>query len=169
MAYTTTLFVHDLASSAPRCSQFNVECYSDIGLTTLVSSGTSPVIYRNGMWHQTTGIFLTGLTAGATYYIRWGVVAPVSGLIGWSTAQSVVAPNPPAPTVSFSATYNPVSSGVTYTITPIGPSSDIDHYEAYWNFTNTAPTTQAPLAKIVDATLTTAFTFFAGATPSTII
>jgi len=110
MALTASIFVHDLTSHALYCSQFNVECYSDVGLTTLVATGSSAVTWNGSVWVQSTGIFLTGLTPGSTYYLHWGPVTPVTGVVGWSATYTAVANTVSTPTVSFSATYQASTS-----------------------------------------------------------
>lgn len=134
-----SIFVHSLKTTSRYCSSFIAECYSDSGLTTRVGVATSAVVWDGTYWQQKSLISFGGLIKGNTYYLRAGVVAPGGGAITWSSSYSVAATNGTAPTTTYAAVYDVISTGVSYTVTPTGVPSDINHFEVYYNFTGTAP------------------------------
>jgi hypothetical protein len=157
-----SIFVHSLKTTSRYCSNFIVECYSDSGLTTRVGVATSAVVWDGTYWQQKSLISFGGLVKGSTYYLRAGVVSPASGLITWGSSYSIAATNGTAPTTTYAAVYDVISTGVSYTVTPTGVPSDINHFEVYYNFTGTAPaSTTIPQFRIpFTYSIDTTFHFF---------
>ena len=100
----TSLIVANLETVSPYVASFVVEVYSDSGLTTLIGFGSCGATSNgSGGNVQSDAILVSGLTYGATYYARAGVVAPVTGTTTWSGTNTIVMGT------------HTVPSGVTYT------------------------------------------------------
>lgn len=136
----TSIMVGNLTDNSPYLDHFVVELFEDSGLTELCAVATGAATLVSGVWTQQGVITFTGLSLGSTYYLRAGAVAPVSGLITWSSTFSIVAGSEvgPAPTYTFSTTQS--GSGVSYVVTPASVPSNLDHYDAWWSLDGTVPT-----------------------------
>lgn len=136
-----TIFVNKLQTTARYVDHFTVECYSDSALTTLVAAKTSKVQWDGSTYNvQKDLIEFDGLEYGNTYYLRAGVVAPISGAVTWSATWSEVAGTPNAPQCSYTYSANLTTAGVTFTVTPANVPSNINHYDVFFNTSGTAPT-----------------------------
>jgi hypothetical protein len=134
-----SIFVHSLKTTSVYCAGMVVECYSDSGLTALVGFQVSHAVWDGTYWQQKTLIPFHGLVVGNTYYMRAGVVCPVSGNITWSSVYSTSASAGTAPAPTYTFAYDSIANGTSYTVTVSSEPTDINHYEVYYNFTNTAP------------------------------
>jgi hypothetical protein len=107
-----------------------------------------------------------GLTYGATYYARAGVVAPVTGKTTWSGPNTVVMGAHFAPTgVTYAKTLTATVSGISVVVTPSSVPTDLGYYDAVWVLDGSTPAaTVAPnWTGNVDGAGN--LTFFAGAHP----
>lgn len=171
---TSSIIITHLTSATLYVDKFAVEIYSDSLLTSKVGAATCEVVWDTTalIWKQKTSVIFSGLTLGNTYYLRGGVVAPLSGVTTWTSAFSIQAGSISAPSVSYSGTYTATTSGVSFRITPsvtsdgIGGTTGIDHYEFIWTTDgSTPPSTNTPYASA--HTVGTTVMFFAGAIPGT--
>jgi hypothetical protein len=161
----STIFVAGLSTTTRFVEHFVVECYSNVGLTTLISQGIAKGVWNGTNFVQKGLIAFRGLTAGTTYYFRAGVVVPITGSTAWSSTYSLVAGSSTAPTgVTYSGTFIATTSGVTLVITPASVPSDIDHYEVVWTYDGSSPAA-AQLPAFTTYITSGAFAFFAGGKP----
>jgi hypothetical protein len=161
----STIFVAGLSTTTRFVEHFVVECYSNVGLTTLISQGIAKGVWNGTNFVQKGLISFRGLTAGTTYYFRAGVVVPITGSTAWSSTYSLVAGSSTAPTgVTYSGTFIATTSGVTLSITPASVPSDIDHYEVVWTYDGSSPAA-AQLPAFTTYITSGAFAFFAGGKP----
>jgi hypothetical protein len=161
----STIFVAGLATTTRYVDHFVVECYTNVGLSSLYSQGVAKSIWNGTNNVQKGLIAFRGLTAGTTYYFRAGVVVPISGTTVWSATYSLVAGSSTAPTgVTYSGTFIATTSGVTLTITPASVPSDINHYEVVWTYDGSSPAA-AQLPAFKTYVTSGAFAFFAGGKP----
>jgi len=93
--YVASILVANLSTATRYVDHFVVELYSDAGLTTLVQSQTCSVVWNGTSTNQVGAIVFNGLTQGAAYYLRDGVVAPTSGVTTWSSTYTEVAGSAP--------------------------------------------------------------------------
>jgi hypothetical protein len=161
----STIFVAGLSTTTRFVDHFVVECYINVGLTTMISQGVAKGVWNGTNFVQKGLIAFRGLTAGTTYYFRAGVVVPISATTAWSSTYSLVAGSSTAPTgVTYSGTFIATTSGVTLTITPASVPSDINHYEVVWTYDGSSPAaSQLPAFKTY--VTSGAFAFFAGGKP----
>ncbi len=159
-----SIMVGSLTSTALYVDHFVCEVYGDALLEDLVAQDSAQVKNVSGVWTQQGVMTFTGLALGATYYLRAGVVAPLSGLITWSATFSLQAGISTAPAPAFIFTSAQTGSGVSFTVTPSVVPANIDHYQAWWSMDGTVPAlTQKPMwtGPLNNATF---FTFFVGCT-----
>lgn len=120
-----------------------VEIYSDAGLTQKVDAQTSGVTWTGSVNVQSDLIMFSGLNFGATYWLRAGVVTPVTNEVTWSSTFSLVASTGSTPTTTYAhlsgLSPNYSAGGVTFLFQPINPPPDVDHYEAYWTYDGFVP------------------------------
>ncbi len=137
-----SIAVVGLKTAARHVSHMVVECYSNSSLSTLVGQATSPVQWDGSFNVQKEYIQFSGLTLGATYWMRCGVVAPY-GLITWSSVYSLVAGSTTGPNPTYAGTAIATTSGVSYDLILSNVPADIDHYEAIWTKNGTTPANDA--------------------------
>lgn len=159
----TSLMIANLTDTSLYLDHFVCEAYSDSGLTLLVAQDSAKAKNVAGVWTQQGAMTLKGLTLGGTYYLRAGAVAPLSGIITWSSTFSLVVGTTTAPAPTFTFTALKTGSGTEYVVTPASVPSDINHYEAWWTLDGTIPTlAQTPNWRGL-LNFTGKFTFFVGA------
>ncbi len=159
-----SLAVYNLHTAAEYVDHFIVECYSDAQLLNKVGTKTSPPAASTlGGFNQAALILFDNLVYGTTYWLRAGVVAPVSGAITWSAPYSMQAGSPNPPVVTYSGIYTATPSGVSVIITPSSQSNDINHFDVYWNSSGTAPVVgQAPQLGNINTLTEGEFQFLVG-------
>jgi hypothetical protein len=140
-----TIFVANLKTSARYVDHFTVELYADSGLTTKLSTQNSGAEWDGSQYSvQTDLIKFPGLTQGTTYYLRAGVVSPMTGTIVWSATFSEVAGGTPqVPACTYSAVDFSSPSGVNFAVTPANVPVDLDHFEAAWTRDGSTPVSTA--------------------------
>lgn len=157
-----TVFVNNLKTTARYVGHLIVECYADAGLTTMVGSASSNVQWDGTYNKQKDLIQFDGLEYGTTYYLRAGVLAPVSGTITWSATWSEIAGTPNAPQCSYAYSANITTAGVTFTVTPANVPANINHYDVFWNNSGTAPSSTD---KVMDTKAGSSFDIFVPGKP----
>lgn len=165
-----SIFVHDVKTTSKYVDKCVVEIYSDSGLTTLVGSRSSTVIWNGTHSVQKDLIRFNGLQLGSTYYLRAGFSSPITGTITWSGTWSQAVLDTTAPGTTYSGTYTATTAGVLYLVTPASEPSDIDHYEACYTVNDaTAPssTTQPDYPRL--AKINGKLSFFAGGVPGDVV
>lgn len=161
----STIFVAGLSTTTRFVEHFVVECYTSVGLSTIVSQGIAKGVWNGTNFVQKGLIAFRGLTAGTTYYFRAGVVVPITGNTAWSSTYSLVAGSSTAPTgVTYSGTFIATTSGVTLSITPASVPANIDHYEVVWTYDGSSPAA-AQIPAFTTYITSGAFAFFAGGKP----
>jgi hypothetical protein len=166
-----SIVVAGLRTRTKWVDHFVVECYEDAGLTTRVNTLTSGGIWDGQYTEQKDLMIFKGLALGQTYYLRCGVVTPVTGAIAWSSTLSVVAGS--GSTSPNGVTYSQANGSPLYTASGvvlrlnIGGSlpADLDHFEAVWTLDGTNPT-GAPFWSSGNY-FGLQITFFAGIAPGT--
>ena len=138
-AKVASIAIGGLQTTARYVDHIVVEIYSDSALTTLVGTQTSAVTWNGTANVQKDVILLDGLTYGTQYWLRAGVVAPVSGDTVWSATFSVTAGTANPPAVTYTGTYTATTSGVSFLVTPGNVPANIDHYEAVWTLDGSTP------------------------------
>lgn len=124
-----------------------IQIYSDSAGVNLVDTRSAAVTYNasTGKSEMVGAIVFEGLTAGWTYYVRIGTVAPRSGFTTWSAlfaVTPVLADFSNGPT--YAATYFGVGSGISVFIEPNNVPGDVIGYDAFWTFDGTSPPDGAP-------------------------
>jgi dipeptidyl aminopeptidase/acylaminoacyl peptidase len=162
----TSLLVANLTTTSLYAASFVVEVYSDSGLTTLVGSDSCAAVSGSGGgFVQATALVVHGLTYGATYYARAGVVAPVTGKVAWSSVDTIVMGTHTTPATGFTETLTATTSGISVSVTPSSVPTDLDHYEAVWTLDGSTPASTAVPAWSGNVDGAGNITFFAGAHP----
>jgi hypothetical protein len=137
-----TVVVAGLSTASKYVEKFIVECYSNVGLSTYVSTQESMAVWNAGLSRNTQQslIVFKGLTLGTTYYFRAGVTSPISGTTVWSATYSLVAGSVTGPSaVTYTGVYDATTSGVYFLITPASVPSDIDHYDYIYTLDGSVP------------------------------
>lgn len=142
MSKIASITVAGLQTTSKWVDHFTAECYSDAGLTNRVNLQSSGSSWDGTNSNQVDLIMFSGLTFGATYWIRVGVVAPTTQEVSWSNTFSIVATSGSAPGVAYtqapgSPFYGP--AGATVVLSPTSTPTDLDHFEAVWSFTGAVP------------------------------
>lgn len=141
-ANVTNIAVAGLYTSEPYFDHFQVEMHTDTTGTNRVG-----VLEANGVWDttnlrfaQTTPQYFTNATIGTTYYFRVAVADKYGNMSAWSGWISVIAGDSTAPGQAYSPSAVQNAGGIRLSANPVSPASDTDHYDFFWNTTNTAPT-----------------------------
>jgi hypothetical protein len=156
--------VGKLSSTAKYVDKFIVEIYSDSGYTTKIGQQTSTAQWNGSAWTQKDAIVFGGLVFGTTYYLRSAVIAPISGVLSAWTNYNTAAGSASAPGCTYSGTYTATTSGIGYIITPASVPSDIDHFEAVWQFDSTVPASST-ICHWSGQLTNSVITFFVGGSP----
>jgi hypothetical protein len=170
MAATTSLIIANLTTSSPHVDSFTVEVYSDIGLTTLIGSGSCAVVPDgSGNFIQAEGIVISGIPFGSTYYARAGVVAPVSGATTWSATYTGSTGANSAPATTYTHTFTPSVSGISVVATPVSAPTDTVSYDAIWVLDSSTPIAAAAPSWSGNVDGAGNLVFFAGAPPASVV
>jgi hypothetical protein len=159
--------VGKLSTTSRYVGNFIVEIYSDSGYTVKIDSKVSGARWNGTVSVQTDYIQFDGLIFGTTYYLRAGVVTPVSGVISTWTTFSTAAGTSSAPGCTYGGTFTATTSGIGYVVTPASVPSDIDRFEAVWQFDSTVPT-NTTISHWSGQLTNGVITFFVGGTPGQI-
>jgi hypothetical protein len=160
-----TIVVAGMSTTTRYVDKFLVECYSNVGLTNLVTTKFVGAVWDGTSLNLQKGIItFKGLTFGATYYFRAGVVAPITGNTAWSATYSLVAGTATGPSaVTYTGNYEATTSGIAFTLTPASVPSDIDHYEVTWTYDGSVPASNS--LALVTVNHAAALNFFSGGKP----
>jgi hypothetical protein len=165
----TSLIVANLTTTSAYAASFVVEVYSDSGLTTLVGSDSCAAVSGSGGgFVQSTALVVHGLTYGATYYARAGVVAPVTSIVTWSSKDTIVMGTNTVPSgTAYTATLTPTINGINVSSVVTSPPSDLSFFEAYWSTVAGTPATGQVASWTGNQDGAGHLVFFAGTTSST--
>lgn len=163
-----SIIVANLTTTSAYVASFIVEAYTDVGLTTVIASASCGAVSDGSGGHVQAGpIVISGLSYGDTYYLRAGVVAPVTGLTSWSATHTVVAGSNTAPSgTTYAETLTPGISGIVVSVTPSSIPTDIQDFESVWTVDGSTPPPEISPAWSGNVDGSGNLHFFAGSAPS---
>lgn len=124
--------IDNLTTTTRWVDKFVVECYADAALTQLVGTRYSDTTWNGAYNVQKDAIVFNGLLQGQTYWLRGGVMVPITHRTTYHTVWSQIAGAVGIPSASYEIQSFQAPTGITVRATPVGPAANHDYYEATW-------------------------------------
>lgn len=124
--------IDNLTTTTRWVDKFVVECYKDQALTQLVGTRYSDATWNGAYNVQKDALVFNGLLQGQTYWLRGGVMVPVTHRTTYHTVWQQIAGQSGTPSASYQVQEFIGASGITFQVTPINAAANHDYYEAAW-------------------------------------